>query len=181
MPDLASRWEITRLRREHDRGHFDCGEPALAEFLRRFARQNDEKGISRTFVATRPSSVVVVGYYCVRSGAVSFDALTDEERRRLPRYPVPVVHLARLAVDRTERGRGLGESLLMHCFERTLRVSEEIGVRAIEVQAKDQAARGFYGRYGFKSLLDDVQHMYLSIDVIRTAFAPEPRRAREPK
>lgn len=165
------RWQIARLTRRHDRSAFDCGEPALDEFLRRFARQNDEKNLSRTYVATRPGSAVVAGYYSIRTGSVAFDLLTDAEKRGLPRYPIPVLHLARLAVDRSSRGLGLGETLLMHALDNAVRVAEHVGLRAVEVVAKNDAARAFYARYGFHSLHDDVHHMYLSLAAIEAAFA----------
>lgn len=163
-------WAIELLRADHDRDDFESGEPALDAYLRRHARQNDAKDIGRTYVATRPVSRVVRGYYTLRTGQVAAELLPAGDRRRLPRYPVPVVHLARLAVDRRERGLRLGETLLLHALERAASVSSAIGVHAVEVNAKTDGARGFYARYGFGSLVDDARHMYLSMKAIRAAF-----------
>jgi GNAT superfamily N-acetyltransferase len=175
MPDRPV-FEIRRLERHHEREGFESGEPELDTFLIRYARQNDEKGISRTYVATRPGSPIVSGYYSIRSGAVAFDVLPEADRRRLPRYPIPVMHIARLAVDQREQGRGLGETLLMHALEKAIRVSAELGTHAVEALAKNDAARAFYGRYGFRSLLDDERHLYISLKSIRAAFARQRTR-----
>jgi GNAT superfamily N-acetyltransferase len=158
---------VEPLSREHDRADFDSGEPALDEFLRRNARQNQEKNVSRTYVAVRRGERKVLGFYTLASGAVGFESLPDDVRRRLPRYPVPVVHLARLAVDRSVRGLGLGEALLFDALRRAARVADVLGVFAVEVAAKHERAREFYLRYGFRPMEDDRLHLYLPIETIR--------------
>jgi ribosomal protein S18 acetylase RimI-like enzyme len=170
MREPASTWTIERLARAHARAEFRCGDEELDEYLRRFARQNDERSIARTFVAALPGTTVVLGYYSVRAGAVAFEALPEDERRRLPRYPVPVVHLARLAVDHRAQGRGLGETLLMDALQRALRVSNELGMLAVEVQAKNERARAFYERYGFVAFPGEPLHLYLSMKAVESAF-----------
>ncbi len=178
----ASQWQIERLTKEHERNEFDCdatggdaGNRALNEFLIKYARQNADKGLGRTYVATRVGEKWVRGYYTLASGSVAFQTLPEEERRRLPKYPVPVALLARLAVDKTERGKGLGADLLMHALATILQVAEEIGILAVEVQAKNESAKRFYSKYGFASLVDDPLHMYLSLEAARRAFqAPAP-------
>jgi ribosomal protein S18 acetylase RimI-like enzyme len=162
--------EISRLHTKHDREPFDSGVPPLDDFLRRFARQNDEKGLSRTYVATRPGEFEVVGYMTIRVGEVACADLPPDVQRGLPRYPVPVLHVARLAVDKRARGIGLGEALLMHALERALDLSEAVGVWGVEVIAKDEAARSFYMRYGFEPLVDDQLHLYVSMKTVRRAF-----------
>ncbi len=163
-------WEISRIEKHHDRSAFDCGSEPLNVYIRRFARQNTDADIGRTYVATRPGETVVVGYYTIGAGSVSFDALPETERKHLPRYPVPTVHIGRLAVDNSAKGQRLGETLLMHALEKAARLADEIGIRAVEVVAKDENARLFYSRYGFKSLLDDELHLYLSTTVVRSLF-----------
>lgn len=162
--------EIARLRPEHVRERFDSGVPPLDDFLRQFARQNDEKGLSRTYVATRTNELEVLGYVTLRVGEVACADLPPDVRKGLPRYPVPVLHLARLAVDKRVRGIGLGEALLMHALKKALDVADEVGLEGVEVIAKDEAARGFYMRYGFEPLVDDQQHLYLSVKTVRRAF-----------
>src|SRR5438128_1894380 len=110
-------WEIVQLRRDHERDIFDCGEPVLDEYLRKFARQNQDRDVGRTYVATLPGELRVLGYYTISSGSVAFATLPEADRKRLPRYPVPTVHIGRLAVDRTARGQRLGETLLVYGLE----------------------------------------------------------------
>ena len=162
--------EISRLGAAHVRTGFDCGVPALNEFLEKYARQNDARGLSRTYVATREHERRVLGYVTIRAGEVNCDDLPEHERRRMPRYPIPVLHLARLAVDREARGMGLGDGLLVFALEKAVDAAEELGLWGVEVQAKDEAARGFYGRYGFKPLVDDPLHLYISLKTVRRAF-----------
>ena len=170
----AGDWTIERIARDHDRSGFTCGNSALDDYLARFARQNDRSGISRTYVATRPGSAVVKGFYTVRTGQVAFRGLPEAARRRLPRYPMPVIHIARLAVAEDAKGCGLGARLLVSALELALAVSEKIGVHAVEALAKDEAARSFYANFGFESLPSDRLHMYLSMKALSTA-------ARKPK
>ncbi|HEX8694731.1 MAG TPA: GNAT family N-acetyltransferase [Longimicrobium sp.] len=155
------------LARQHDRAAFDCGEPALNEFLRRHARQNQERNVSRTYVATRPEDLRVVGFYTLSSGAVGFERLPERVRRRLPHYPVPVVHLGRLASDLSVRGEGLGELLLFDAFRRAAAAADIVGVFAMEVVAKHDKARDFYVRYGFEAFEDNHLNLYLPMETIR--------------
>lgn len=155
--------DVEALSRKHDRSVFDCGNHDLNAFLRQFAGQNEDRGLSRTFVMTEAGQSQVIAYHCISSGAVSFEEMPE---RRLPRYPIPVVHLGRLAVDLRYQGQRLGEFLLMDAFRRARHVSEQVGVYAVEVRAIDEAARQFYLKYGFTELKDDRLHMYLPISVI---------------
>lgn len=139
-------------------------------FGRRFARQNDDRDVGRTYVATRPGDRHVLGYYTISAGSVSFDTLPEAERRKLPKYSVPTAHVGRLAVARSAQGQGLGETLLMHALAKAARLTEEIGIRAVEVIAKGAKAKRFYERYGFAPLLDDALHLYLSTKVLRSLF-----------
>lgn len=160
-------FQIERTTTGHDRSAFDCGEPRMNEYLQRYGRQNDAKETSRTFVAVRPGEKRVLGYYTLSAGSVSFDTLPEHVRTKLPRYPVPIAHLGRLATDRSVQGQGLGGILLVDAFRRVVRVSAEIAVFAVEVVALHEAARAFYLKYGFLSLTDDPLHLYLPIQTIR--------------
>jgi GNAT superfamily N-acetyltransferase len=172
-PEAPRGWTLERISKTHDRAAFDSGVPALDEYLRRFARQNDRKDLGRTYVATPREGRTILGYFTIRAGAVAARELPEDERRGLPAYPVPVVHLARLAVDLSARGRGLGKWLLVHALRKAMLVADPLGVRAVEVLAKDTSARSFYERFGFRSLLDDPDHLYLSMAAIRGAFPRE--------
>jgi GNAT superfamily N-acetyltransferase len=166
-------FRVEALTREHARERFDCGEPALNEYLRRYARQNQERGIGRTYVAVPEGERRIVGFYTLSAGSVEFEDLPDTLRRRLPRYPVPVAHLGRLATCQSVRGQGLGGALVFDAILRTATVAEEIGIVAIEVWAKTDAARAFYETYGFRSLRDDRLHMYLSLETARRLIDEE--------
>jgi GNAT superfamily N-acetyltransferase len=172
MADPRAEWRFDTLSREHDRASFSSGVEVLDNFLKSSARQNADAGISTTIVAVRHGTTAISGFFTLRMGEVAFDLLPPAERRRLPRYPVPVVHLARLAVDARERGKGLGEVLLMEALARSLRASAEVPALAVEVVAKDASAAGFYGKYGFKRLLDDEHHLYLALKAVLEAFKP---------
>ena len=168
MPDGPSeRWAIERLHANHDRAAFACGHASLDDYIRKFASQNDRTGISQTFVALHPDQRGICGYYSLAAGSIEIDDLTEAQRKRLPRYPIPVAHLGRLAVDVHWRGRGLGEHLLMDALERIVRVAGSIGIHAVEVIAIDERARTFYLKYGCTSLRDEPQHMYLPMKQVR--------------
>ncbi len=169
VPD-APRWLIEPIRRDHARDGFDCGNADLDDFLRRYARQSESLSIARTLVAVRSKELIVRGYYTMRNGQVEVARLPQDETKRFPRYPVPVVHLARLAVDRSARGQGLGEFLLLHALGRALAASRSIAAFAVEVVAFDEAARGFYLKYGFKALVDDSLHLYLPMRTVEKLF-----------
>jgi GNAT superfamily N-acetyltransferase len=160
-------WDIEELRRDHDRSAFSCGHESLDDFIRKFAGQNQKTGVSRTFVAVTPGEKIVRGYFSVSAGAVALADVPEALTKRLPRYPVPVAHLGRLAVDRSARGRGLGSYLLVDALCRILIAAESIGMHAIEVVAIDDPARQFYLKYGFVEMKDDPHHLYLSIATVR--------------
>ena len=162
--------DIKPLGRQHDRASLDCGEPALDEFFRRNARQNEERGISRTYVATVQGESRVLGFYSLAAGSVPVGDLPETERRRLPRYPIPAVKLARLAVDRSAQGSGVGKALLADALRRSVRAADIVGIFAVEVYAKQDAAAAFYHRFGFVPLEDDRLHLYLPIHTVRAGL-----------
>lgn len=119
--------------------------------------------MARTFVAVAPPSRRVAGYYSLAASAVRFEHLPDPARRRLPRYPVPSVLLARLAVDATAQGQGLGAALLVDAGRRVRTAAEQVGVRVLEVHALDEEAAAFYRRHGALPLLDDPAHLVFDL------------------
>ena len=157
---------------KHPRAGFDCGKPPLDEFLRSFVTQYERRRLGRTFVAVRAADPPTVsGYYTLAAGSVAFPDLPRETAVKLPRHPVPVVLLARLAVDRSAQGRGLGRTLLVDALQRALGLSASLGIFAVEVQAIDEDAAGFYSKFGFAPLLDSPRHMYMPISAIEEAFS----------
>jgi GNAT superfamily N-acetyltransferase len=128
---------------------FECGEAVLDEWLKRRAMANQLNGASRTFVAADQDGCVC-GYYAMAVGAVSHQMATSSVRRNMP-DPVPVMVLARLAVDRRAQGIKLGASLLQDAVNRAVVVSQNVGVRALLVHALHDRAKVFYEHYGFQS------------------------------
>jgi GNAT superfamily N-acetyltransferase len=127
---------------------FECGEAMLDDWLKRRALANQSSGASRTFVVTDQDSRVC-GYYAMAAGAVSHQLATRGVRRNMPDL-VPVMVLARLAVDRRTQGQHLGASLPRDAVNRAVAVSQNAGVRALLVHALHQRARQFYEHYGFQ-------------------------------
>ena len=160
-------WSIQRLDRKHDRSKFDCGEPTLNDWLKNRAGQFDRRDLSRTFVATRPDDAVVCGYYAISTHRVQHIDLPAVEAKKLPQLDVPVVLLGRLAVDKSAQGAGLGGLLLVDALRRTVHISEQVGICAVEVEAINAAARQFYLKFGFRPLLDDSQHLFMPMHEIR--------------
>lgn len=127
---------------------FSCGEAALDDWLKRRAMSNQTSGASRTFVVTDQGSRVH-GYYALAAGAVSHQAATSSVRRNMP-DPIPVLVLARLAVDQRAQGIQLGAALLQDAVRRAVMVSQNVGVRALLVHALHERARHFYEHCGFQ-------------------------------
>lgn len=131
----------------HTLVEFDCGEPSLDEWLKRRALANQHSGASRTFVVADHAGRVY-GYYAMAAGAVSREGASGRIRRNMP-DPIPVMVLARLAVDRHAQGMKLGAALLQDAVNRAVAVSRNAGVRALLVHALDERAKRFYEHYGF--------------------------------
>lgn len=165
LTSLSSPAPITK---EHDTGSFDCGVEPLNEYLRRYALLNHQNRASRTYVAMRGERIV--GYYTLANGSVSPDEVPPRVSQGLGRYPIPITLLARLAVDLSERGKGLGRGLLKDAVLRAYQASELVGSRAIVTHAKDEAAKAFYQRYKFAPSPLNELHLYLLMKDIRAVF-----------
>lgn len=133
----------------HQLGGFECGEPALDEWLKRRALYNQQSGASRTFVVVDDEQRVR-GFYALAAGAVAHQVATSSVRRNMP-DPVPVLVLGRLAVDRRAQGIQLGAALLQDAVHRAITVSQNTGVRALLVHALHEQAKAFYEHYGFQA------------------------------
>jgi GNAT superfamily N-acetyltransferase len=161
------------LRRGHDRSAFSCGRPPLDDFLRLRATQYEKRDLARTYVAVEGDSPRALGFYSLSAGSVDLSAIPEAEALRLPRHHVPVILLARLAVDVAAQGRGLGRDLLTDALVRSWTLSGSLGIHAVEVHALDDPAASFYRKYGFAALRDDERHLYLALATIRANFADE--------
>jgi GNAT superfamily N-acetyltransferase len=165
-------WRQEPIARHHDRKAFDCGAPALNDYLDRYARQNHESGGAKTFVAVpRAEPARVLGFYSISPGAIEFARVPARLTRKLGRYDVPAFRLGRLAIDRSAQGKGLGGDLLLAAGERALAVAAEVGGVALAIDAKDATAARWYERFGALILLDDPLKPVLPLATIAAAIA----------
>lgn len=148
----------------HDRMGFDCGEPQLNEYLQRFAEQHRRKKISAVYVLVDSAAPeIVLGYYTLSAAEVDAARLTEADRRKLPRYPVPCFRMGRLACRADQHGRGLGKFLVGCAIDRCLKASAQIAAYALIVDAKNANAKAFYLRYGFAPMIDRPMTLYLPL------------------
>ena len=169
MPTAENLNPPVLLTKDHDRDSFDCGVPALNEYLKKYALQNQKKHAARTYIATRGNRIV--GYYSLAYGSVSLEEAPQNVKSGLPRHPIPVILLARLAVDSSEQGRGLGTALLKDALLRTIQAAEIAGLRAMLVHAKDDAAKRFYEKFGFEPSPIDAFHLFLRLSDILSSLS----------
>lgn len=154
------------LAAEHEVSTFECGVPELDDWLKRRAHQNEANRASRTFVITAGNRVV--GYYALATGAVAHELATGRVRRNMPE-PIPVMILARLAVDREYQGKGLGAALLRDALLRTLRASEVAGIRAVLLHTVEDSSKRFYLRHGVaESPIDPMTMMITLAEIERS-------------
>jgi predicted GNAT family N-acyltransferase len=161
---------IERLNALHDRQSFDCGEPSLNTYIKQFARQNDQKGISLAYVLVEQDSTDILGYYTLSSASIAHQELPQHVQKKVPRYPIPSVRIGRLATDISTRGKGFGELLLFDALKRAVYLSEELAIFAVEVDALHEKAKSFYLKYGFESLEGNPHHLFLPIATIRDSL-----------
>ena len=148
-------WHEEPIAKAHDRKSFDCGDADLNTFLLRFARQGHEQNAAKTFCAIADDPPhKVLGFYSVAPASIAHDALPETMTKGLARHKVPGFLLARLAVDKSVAGRGLGGQLLLAAALRCLRVTEEIGGVLMVIEAKNDRAAQWYGGFGAEPLKD---------------------------
>jgi GNAT superfamily N-acetyltransferase len=148
----------------HDCAAFDCGVPVLNDYLVRFATQHRRRGISQTYVLIDPAAPpVVLGYYTLSAAQIDVEQISDTDRKRLPRYPIPCFRMGRLACRNDQQGKGLGRLLIGCAVERCLKAREEIASYALIVDAKDDKANAFYEHYGFVPFKDRRRTLYLPL------------------
>lgn len=138
---------------------FDCGKAALNQFLQRFALVNQKANSTQTYVCCADG--MIVGYYSLAVGGVEPGAATARVTKGLARHPVPVMILARLAVDSRHQRKGLGQALLKDALLRTAQAADIAGIRCLLVHAKDDEARQWYEDWGFEPSPTDPYHLFL--------------------
>lgn len=156
---------IEKLRRDHLVEDFDCGREELNRYLVRYAWQNQQAGAAQTYVGLQGE--VVVGYHTLAVGHVTLENAHERLTKGLARHPVPIMLLARLAIDRRFQGKGVGKALLRDAMERTLRAADIAGIRALAVHAKDEEARRFYEHFDFISSPTDPLHLFVLLKDVR--------------
>ncbi len=150
---------------------FDCGQPALNQFLQRFALVNQKAGSAQTYVCCQGDEVV--GFYSLTVGSVDPPSTPARIMKGLARHPVPVMLLARLAVDKTHQRRGLGRALLKDALLRTAQAADIAGIRCLLVHAKDDAARTWYESWEFEPSPTDPYHLFLLLKDLKSLLENE--------
>ena len=132
--------------------------------MRRFAEQHRRRGISSVYVLTDSAQPArILGFYTLSAAEVDAERLTEAERKKLPRYPVPCFRMGRLACRSDQQGRGLGKVLLGCAVDRCLKARQQVAAYALLVDAQDDAAKAFYVHFGFKPLLDAPMALFLPL------------------
>jgi GNAT superfamily N-acetyltransferase len=164
---------VEKLTRAHNTSGFDCGKTPLNDFLQRFALASQQSGNATTYVVSRllpektDNESHVVGYYSLTVGAVTHESSPTRVTRGQPRHPIPVMLIARLAVDVSAQGCGLGKALLKDALLRTLQAAEIVGIRSVLVHAKDDEARKWYLGFDFEASPTDPFHLFLLLKDVR--------------
>ena len=152
---------IAPLNPTHDRAGFQCGVDALDRYLKKQAKQDTKRNISRVFVATTPDNPKpVIGYYTLSTLSIELNQLPEKLARKLPKHPVPAALIGRMAVSNAAQGQGM---LLADAIKRTLAISDQIAIYAMVVDAISDNAQEFYEQFGFTRLSDDSPRLFLPL------------------
>lgn len=158
---------IRPLDRSVNASKFSCGQPALDEYIVRYASQDERRSIARVFVATpHDDKLRLAGYYTLSAGSVNCHELPTVLARKLPRYPIPVALIGRLAVDRHVQGLGLGSVLLADACQKVIQASVVLAVAGVVVDAKDDSAAAFYRHFGFVPMPGQSHRLLLPMSVL---------------
>lgn len=156
---------VEKLRRDHPVEEFDCGRKELNRYLIRYAWQNQQAGAAQTYVGV--VGQVIVGYHTLAVGQVTLEEAPERLKKGLAKHPVPIMLLARLAIDRHWQGQGVGKALLRDAMQRTLQAADIAGIRAFAVHAKDEEARRFYEHFDFIPSPTDSLHLFVLLKDVR--------------
>jgi GNAT superfamily N-acetyltransferase len=156
---------VEKLRADHSIEGFDCGREELNRYLLRYAWQNQQAGAAQTYVGLAGDSII--GYYSLAVGHVMREEAPERLMKGLARHPVPIMLLARLAVDHRWQGQGVGKALLKDAMLRTLQAADIAGIRAFAVHAKGEEARRFYLKFDFIPSPSDPMHLFVLLKDVR--------------
>lgn len=147
---------------------FDCGTEVLNSFLVRYALKNDELGIGRTFIALDDDDQIS-GYFTLATAQVAYKEIPEDYKVKLPKYPIPALRIARLAVSKDLQGKGIGKWLLAQAFTKIIQVADVTGLYFIIVDAKE-TSKSFYEHYGFQKFIDEDLSYFMLVDTVRKAI-----------
>jgi GNAT superfamily N-acetyltransferase len=153
----------------HQLEGFSCGTESLNRWLERRARQAQSAGSARTYVVHDEKQGRVVGYHALAAASVTTDQASPRAAKAMPRHPIPAILLARLAVDSSVQGHGLGAWLLRDAMLRALNAADDVGIRVLLVHTLDANAASFYARHGFERSPTDPLNLQMLIKDIRLA------------
>ena len=156
---------VEKLRPDHPIECFDCGREELNRYLQRFAWQNQQAGAAQTYIGLAGNAVI--GYYTLAVGHVTREEAPERLTKGLASHPVPIMLLARLAVDHRWQGQGVGKALLKDAMLRTLQAADIAGIRAFAVHAKDEEVRRFYLKFDFIPSPSDPMHLFVLLKDVR--------------
>jgi GNAT superfamily N-acetyltransferase len=156
---------VEKLRPDHPIECFDCGREELNRYLQRFAWQNQQAGAAQTYIGLAGDAVI--GYYTLAVGHVTREEAPERLTKGLASHPVPIMLLARLAVDHRWQGQGVGKALLKDAMLRTLQAADIAGIRAFAVHAKDEEVRRFYLKFDFIPSPSDPMHLFVLLKDVR--------------
>lgn len=164
-------WHAEPISKRHDRDAFDCGDEALNDFLRRYARRSHDLGGAKTFLAIDDGdNKTILGFYSLSPASVEYARTPEIVKRGLARHDVPGFRLARLAVDRKLQGQGIGGQLLLAAGRRCLMAAAEVGGIVLVIDAKNEKVAGWYASYGAVPLLDAPLSLLLPLTTIAAAL-----------
>ena len=173
------KWDFVPIHKKYQRDHFNCGYAVLDEYIKKYAKQNHEKGIAKTFVAITSGaseaiednlSLKVDGFYTLSASTIEFESLPDAAQKGLPAYPIPAILIGKLAVDNAVKGQGLGTELLVDALLRAVKASQDVAVFAVRVDAINLTAKDFYLKYEFIPFQDQPLSLFLPIKTISKEF-----------
>lgn len=159
---------IKNIQQKSQLKKFNCDIDALNEFLSRYAVKNDQLGIGKTFVAL-DNQEKIAGYFTLATAQVVYQEIPDEYRGKLPKYPIPALRIARLAVNKELQGKGIGRWLLAQAFIKIVQVADITGIYFIIVDAKE-TSKAFYEHYGFHKFNDEELTYFILVDTVRKAI-----------
>ncbi len=161
-------YTIVALNQQHKRKLFDCGQNDLNRYLQQTAKQHQQKYISKTYVIVATEQPqTVLGFYTMTLSEIAFDKFNQTDNKKLPKAPLPVARLSRLAINKEQQGKGVGRLLLVDAIFKTVRLLDSFAVVALVLDAKDKKVAGYYQKFGFIESQDQPLMLYLPVKSLK--------------